>query len=82
MTDSLRTAQHVLKTYPDKVEILSFNSKNELMARFEYKTREGALNAIEKMIGRKITLKPMQTVNSERVEVFNEVIDDANTPDE
>lgn len=81
MTDSLRTAKHVFKTTPGKVEVLSFNSKNELMARFSYETRAGAIKAVERMTGRKITLKPMQTMTFERVETHQE-IDDSITPDE
>lgn len=79
MLDSLRNAQHVLRI-GDKVEILSYNNRRDLMARFEYPTRPEALRALEQITGKRVTLRPMQTQSAELVETGEEILEEL--PDE
>lgn len=82
MLETLRTATHVLRTSDEGVDIIAFNSKNEVMARFHYDSRAGAISALERMTGRRVTLKPMQTPSAERVETQQELLDTDMQPDE
>lgn len=77
MLETLKNATHVLKTSPDKVEVLSFNSRNEVMARFSYETRQEAIRAVEDLTGRKAILRPMVTEGAERAEIGEELNDES-----
>lgn len=57
----LDNATHVLKTSRGKVEVLSFNTKGDILARFSYKKRAEALDAVKRLTGRTPTPKPMMT---------------------
>lgn len=75
MFDSLRTAQHVLKTAEKDVQILSFGKDNRLLGRFTYGTRQSAIKALKRLTGREVTLKPMQVGASEKVETGADIED-------
>lgn len=81
MLDSLRAATHVLRTGEYSVEVLSFDSRNTLMARFPYPTRQSAIKAVEDMTGKRIVLKPMQTPAAERVYYDNNIDTDESIED-
>lgn len=81
MFETLRGAKHVLKTTDKDVQIISFNDKNEVIGRFTYSTRKSAINALTKMTGQRIELKPMQTDGAERITVHQEDAD-SRQPDE
>lgn len=65
MLSTLRGAKHVLRTSGSRVEVLSFNSKNEAIGRFPYSSRQSAIGALMSMTGRRVVLKPMQTMGAE-----------------
>lgn len=67
--------QYVLKTTPVDVQILHFNERNELTGTFKYESRQGAIKALERMTGRSVSLRPMQTQSAERVETGAEIAD-------
>lgn len=67
MMDTIYNAKHVIRTSDYCVEVLSYDSKNSLIGRVQYPTRQGAIHAVENMTGKKIVLKPMQTADAERV---------------
>lgn len=81
MIEMLRECTHVVKTTGGRVDIMSFNKRNDIVARFSYESRAGAISALERLTGRKVTLKPMQTEGAERVETHQE-LSDVNHPDE
>lgn len=65
MLSLLRDAKHVLRTTESRIEILSFNSRNEPIGRFPYTSRQAAIGALMSMTGRRVRLAPMQTVGAE-----------------
>lgn len=75
MQDTLRNAQHVLKTSGANIEIMSFNAKNERIGTFTYKSRPAAIKALVRMTGRVVTLRPMQTPDNWKVETHQELSD-------
>lgn len=81
MLDTLRTATHVLRTSETDVQVISFNSRNDVIGRFTYARRQDAIRALERMTGHKVSLKPMQTASSEKVETQQE-LSDIEFPDE
>lgn len=70
-------ATHVLKTMHASVEILAYNNRNQLVGRFSYHSRAGAIKALEKMRGEKVVLRPMVTEGAEKaVSTHIELSDD------
>lgn len=72
---SLKQAQHVLLTNESGCMIVSFNKENKRIAQFSYKTREGALSALQDMLGKVPKLKKMQVDGAEKVDTQQDISD-------